>query len=76
MAVRRRRVEVHVDEVVLDGVDVGDEAAFREAVRAHVTGELARLEPGAVTSAGRLESAIGRAVTRAARPGDGSVTTQ
>lgn len=70
-----RRVEVHVDEVVLDGLAAGDETAFAEAVRAHVAGEVARLEPGAVTSPRRLESAIGRAVERAARRGDGPVTT-
>lgn len=72
-----RVVDVHVGEIVLDGVAVRDEAAFGEAVRSQVALQLSGADPAILTSERGVTRGVQRAVAGALRlHGDGPVTTQ
>lgn len=65
--VSRRRVDVHVDRIVLDGVAAPDAAAFRAALAR----EIAALASGPEGAAGVSEAAVRGCVQRALAPQGG-----
>lgn len=50
-----RRIQVHIDRLILDGVDAGDPRAYQRAVELAIAAELGR--PGAIGAISGREAA-------------------